>query len=59
MSFDVLRDKAKMALVTQWLKDDAEQARREDAVTRYIRRFTANTDSQPKLEHHAPICPAE
>ena len=57
MPFDVLRDTAKMAKVAQWLaKDEAERerARRDEAVTRYIRRFceSVRTDTDELSAHN-------
>lgn len=46
MPFDVLRDRAMMANVDQWLaEDDAEKQReqRDRLVTEYIRRFSASS----------------
>lgn len=51
MPFDVLRDTAKMAQVDRWLAEDEaerERIRRDEAVTRYIRRFVSESEGWSK-----------
>ncbi len=57
MSFDVLRDKAKMAQVDVWLADDAAEklrAEREDQVREYIRRFFNRLVEHPATDTRRP-----
>jgi hypothetical protein len=54
MSFDVLRDPAKMAQVDQWLAEDAAEKQREDRerlVTEYLRRFIPTSASDREWPH--------
>ena len=58
MSFDVLRDKAKMALVDRWLAEDEaekERARRDDAVRRYLARMVPSaSDDRASTSRRMP-----